>query len=487
MRKFFLRTKQSKGVAPLYTRFQRKGTNMLINTHVSVDINAWTNAQTSIRKFQDYARTSQGSKVCELLEKIDNVLLPTSTNRLNEKDIINAVALIVGNEARKAREAEEEARKADIEEARKADILSYLNNFIYSIEKGVIKTNSGKRYSKNTCVSWNTFNAMLIKVMEHHYFTWSDIDKYLCGVIVLFLEKSHYMDDSINIFLEKLGVLCNMAIEDGIHTNNKASKIIRHFKKKQSDIDKKAEIYLTQNEIDELYNMEIKNIPEAKVRDIFLLGVFTCQRYSDYAKIDKSCFGRTANGIEVIRIKQEKTANSVVLPIIDERVHTIMQRNMYNLNFNKFGKPVGKDYFNRVLSRILQRLSVSVSSLCDMVQTTITKSEKELINSDRYLITHDTNKTCYTPKESKADKVHKPIVLDNGKYYKPKWALVTSHTARRTGITLLYQSHKYNTIQLMSISGHKTEQIFYDYIKLSAEEIAEEIAEKAKKLHSSAE
>ncbi|MCM1142347.1 MAG: hypothetical protein NC221_01685 [Duncaniella sp.] len=42
-------------------------------------------------------------------------------------------------------------------------------------------------------------------------------------------------------------------------------------------------------------------------------------------------------------------------------------------------------------------------------------------------------------------------------------------------------AHKYNTLQMMSVSGHKTHKTFMDYIKLSSEEIADEIAALAKK------
>ena len=63
----------------------------------------------------------------------------------------------------------------------------------------------------------------------------------------------------------------------------------------------------------------------------------------------------------------------------------------------------------------------------------------------------------------------------------PRYDCVTSHTARRTGITNMYLSHKYTILQMMHVSGHKTQKTFMDYIKLSSEEIADEIAERTKK------
>ena len=63
-----------------------------------------------------------------------------------------------------------------------------------------------------------------------------------------------------------------------------------------------------------------------------------------------------------------------------------------------------------------------------------------------------------------------------GFFIKPKWKMVSSHTARRTAITNMYLSGKYTTLQMMHVSGHKKEKTFYNYIKLSLEELADNVA-----------
>ena len=45
----------------------------------------------------------------------------------------------------------------------------------------------------------------------------------------------------------------------------------------------------------------------------------------------------------------------------------------------------------------------------------------------------------------------------------------------------MYLSHKFTIVQMMHVSGHKTQKTFMDYIKLSSEEIADEIAAMSKK------
>lgn len=69
----------------------------------------------------------------------------------------------------------------------------------------------------------------------------------------------------------------------------------------------------------------------------------------------------------------------------------------------------------------------------------------------------------------------------NGNVIVPRYECVTNHTARRTGITNMYLSHKYTILQMMHVSGHKTQKTFMDYIKLSSGEIADEIAAMSKK------
>ena len=63
-----------------------------------------------------------------------------------------------------------------------------------------------------------------------------------------------------------------------------------------------------------------------------------------------------------------------------------------------------------------------------------------------------------------------------GEVMMPRYNCVTTHTARRSGITNMYLTHKYTILQMMHVSGHKTQKTFMDYIKLSSDEIADEIA-----------
>ena len=60
---------------------------------------------------------------------------------------------------------------------------------------------------------------------------------------------------------------------------------------------------------------------------------------------------------------------------------------------------------------------------------------------------------------------------DKGEVVMPRYDCVTTHTARRSGITNMYLSHKFTIVQMMHVSGHKTQKTFMDYIKLSSDEL----------------
>ena len=59
---------------------------------------------------------------------------------------------------------------------------------------------------------------------------------------------------------------------------------------------------------------------------------------------------------------------------------------------------------------------------------------------------------------------------DKGEVIMPRYSCVTTHTARRSGITNMYLTHKYTIVQMMHVSGHKTQKTFMDYIKLSSDD-----------------
>ena len=91
-------------------------------------------------------------------------------------------------------------------------------------------------------------------------------------------------------------------------------------------------------------------------------------------------------------------------------------------------------------------------------------------------------KTKLTKKERQKEELSKK--KDEGIYeygeegyvVKPRYQMVMSHSARRTCITLMYLSKMFTVPQMMSVSGHKKESHFREYIKLSLDEFADDVS-----------
>lgn len=65
-------------------------------------------------------------------------------------------------------------------------------------------------------------------------------------------------------------------------------------------------------------------------RDVFLVGCYTAQRYSDYSIINATNIRTLENGQKVIDLKQQKSGNRVVIPVRPE-VFAILKKYNYRL------------------------------------------------------------------------------------------------------------------------------------------------------------
>ena len=164
-------------------------------------------------------------------------------------------------------------------------------------------------------------------------------------------------------------------------------------------------------------------------------------------------FETTRKGTRIIRLVQQKTKTEVTIPILNENLITICEKYGYNI------PKANEQVLNRYIKNILKDLSEQLPSLKEKVPTKLTMKQKEALKKAK--------------KEPETDL--------NGNVVMPRYECVTSHTARRTGITNMYLSHRYTILQMMHVSGQKTQKTFMDYIKLSSEEIADEIAAMSKK------
>ena len=78
----------------------------------------------------------------------------------------------------------------------------------------------------------------------------------------------------------------------------------------------------------------------------------------------------------------------------------------------------------------------------------------------------------------KLAKINEPVTIEEIKggfrvqKTVPKYELIKTHTARRSGATNMYLAC-ISTLEIMKVTGHKTEKDFLKYIRVTKEETAE--------------
>lgn len=185
----------------------------------------------------------------------------------------------------------------------------------------------------------------------------------------------------------------------------------RSFRKEMEQVDA---VYLTNEEVTKVAQLPLCG-NHALVRDIFILGCHTGMRFSDYSRLSMDDI---TDG--VIHFITQKCKTPVDIPA-HPRVLEIL---------NKYGGTIPK------ISG--QKFNVHIKEVC-----------KEAGIKESVLVRRSGKQERYE-----------------------KWELVSSHTARRTGLTNMYKAG-IPTYRCMMISGHKTEQVFLTYLRITQEENAE--------------
>ena len=485
MAKVFLKTTKVDGKAKLYTEIRRNGLRLIVCTGIVVTIKEWQKAQKSQAAQTKYASTIEGTRVSAEIVKVSQAidLLFTSgeiTCKEDKVKIEQAISEIVNVEAISAKQKAKEA-----EEQKRNTIHNYYNEFFKGINDGTIRSKKGRKpggkYSNGSIAVWRAFGIVLRDFVKEDM-SFEDINQGFADRFIWNLANLGYMDTTINNFIDNFMQLCQMSAADGRNKNVTSLKVWKRISVKQQD--KKTAIYLTEEEFNALFDMKLEGRQEA-VRDMFVLGILTCQRHSDYSTITRKNITQTANGTPVIKLTQQKTGTTVEVPIFDDRVNTILERNGYSFPHMTTGT------FNTTLQNLCSELSKTMPSLMEKFTTHISKRDVEM--EKRYVemaervkengvksLNYSERCRYYRMRKYSQDHNGSPLFErdEEGHIIKYKWELVTSHTARRSGITNLYRDGILSSRDIMSMSGHKTEVVFNNYVKATASEKADDIFSK---------
>jgi integrase len=306
------------------------------------------------------------------------------------------------------------------------NLNQYIVQFINDIKSGARLTPDKKEKYKSTTVKsfvgfksqFDRFQQLNRKVLEFNDINVDFYDDFLG----FFTDKSN-SPNYIGRNIKNLKTIMRAARDEGLHNNSEIDR--KKFKVIRVETD---QIYLNQKEIDDLYELNLSDKPLLDAaRDVFLVGCYTAQRFSDYSRINKSNIRTLVNGAKIIELIQGKTGEKVIIPM-HWRLEKILEKYDYVLP---------KTYEQKVNERI----KVVGELACINKMVTIEQVKGGL-------------------------KIKKEI---------PKYELIKTHTARRSGASNMYLAG-IPTLIIMKLTGHRTEREFLKYIRVSKEETAELLA-----------
>lgn len=245
---------------------------------------------------------------------------------------------------------------------------------------------------------------------------WEDIDS------AYYFRLCRAMDEygcSVNYkgaIIAKLKVVMNEGYKQKFHKNEE----FRQFKRMQ---EVPETIALTSEELDALWSCEELTQMEKKARDLFIIGVYSVARWEDYSRL-------TTDNISggMLNYEQLKTGRTVILPV-SSRLQECLGRN---------GGAAPK------LSQ--QKLNEAIKRCCKKIGMTDKLHVSKSKGANRVSFSHE------------------------------RWELVSSHTARRTGATMLYLAGV-PIKRVMMCTGHQTESSFFRYVRITKEENAKSLAD----------
>lgn len=253
-------------------------------------------------------------------------------------------------------------------------------NFVPKAEKGVLSLyREWANFGTATKLQPSRQNRQCLAVFEEFIrkedIPFEKVDYSFYSDFVVFLRTiKKYKENTVGTQIKNLKAVMNEGLKRKLHTNED----FKNFKKPAEQI---ININLTEGEIERMRMLQLSGLQE-QVRDIFIVGCYVAQRHSDYSTLSKKDIidGRLV-------IVQEKTNHRIIIPI-----HPIVEE---ILSKYKGELPdVGQVVFNREIKKIALKASIT----------------------DPVFIRH-------TKAGQRVEK------------YVPKWKLITSHTARKSGVT----------------------------------------------------
>lgn len=327
-------------------------------------------------------------------------------------------------------------KRKPTEKPQQLELLPFYKWFIEHYQKNPLVT-TGEPMKKGTAKTYRNAYTILEKYSNTiHTLSYAKINTEFYDSFLNFMFDLDYSLNYIGTQIKILKTIMNASFEKGFHNNLDFKK--RYFKKPSEEV---FNIYLTNDELDRIYNLDLENQATIytnsglklekemidQARDLFLISANTGLRVSDFNSLSTKNI-ITENGYSYISIVTKKNSKRLTIPL------NSMVKSILNKRNGNPPKRMTEQHINYCLKEIGELAEIN-----EVIQKGITKGgTKEF------------------------------------KTYK-KFELISNHTGRRSFCTNAYKSGM-PTIDIMAISGHSTEKVFYNYIKVDDLERAEKIS-----------
>ncbi|MBB3836708.1 integrase [Runella defluvii] len=307
----------------------------------------------------------------------------------------------------------------------KLTLFSWVEKFIEECANGERTIpRTGKRYSESSIKNYKkTLNHLRAFQKKTRYqVDFDKIDLHFYQKLIKYLNDEGKATNTKGGIVKYVKVFMRQAMKDKMHTNTAFQD--EDFVK---PVEESENIYLTLDEIQRIYNLDLSaRAGLDRVRDVFIIGCHTGLRFSDLNQLQPENF---INDGKFVRVTTQKTDHPVYVPLKPE-VRAILA---------KYDGIPPRVLTNQRMNQYLKEIA-ELAGLNEKVTITQTKGGLKVTKT------------------------------------RQKWELVTTHTARRSFATNAYKEGV-PTIDIMRLTGHRTETSFMKYIKVTNEEVAHRMAE----------
>jgi integrase len=419
--KFRLRKPQDE-ITSIYLDVRYKGKRLVYGTGLTIDPKLWNNdtmrATNKPQSISEYKKDPNAGLHCK---KINSQL-----NKV--QDIVFDYLLKAGENVGSPEEVKAfliQQISPEKSNKKQTTLKGYIDRFITEIESGQLQTSKGTKYAATTIKAYKSFRLRFneFQTKKRKVYDFDDIDQEFYDRFTTYLTSIGNKPGSTGKQIKCLKSILRIALDEKIHNNRSFQS--RKFKVQRPESEA---IYLTEAELSRISKLDLSKKPHLEIaRDVFLIGCYTAQRISDYSKINQNSIRKTAKGNSVIDLRQTKTGNRVVVPIKPE------------------------------LTNLLKKYDYSVPHIFEQKLNDRIKEVGKLAGI---------SESVHVSEYKNGLKVLKHV---------PKYSLIQSHTARRTGATLMYLA-AIPLPDLMTITGHRSIKQLMQYIKVTEEETAEKLS-----------